>query len=193
VYSSELDFETSTDKNGYYFVQIKKAATVLPRIYMTHPQYLSAMMFDGSYGKETDKDHTLVLFMGMHKGDPKNITQHTTSSMAQQYTLTTNKTPGYDQVNEILKQWLNRYDLQKSQAQVQKEKYIDRVNAKDGQMNWNIVKDKAKQPLYLLEGKVIGKNQNEISKYVKDSEIYLFEGIHHGEILKKYGEQGKMD
>jgi hypothetical protein len=133
VYSSELGFETTTDKNGYYMIHLSKQATVLPRIFMTHPQYLSAMMFDGSYNKQTDIDHTLVLFMGMHKGNPKNTVEYTTSSMAQQYTLNTNKVPGYEQLSEILTQWLERYDRQRDRAQA--EDYIDRVDVKEGVMN----------------------------------------------------------
>ncbi len=189
VYSSELGFETTTDKNGYYFIHLNKQATILPRIFMTHPQYLTAMMFDGSYDKQTDIEHTLVLFMGMQKGNPNNTTKYTTSSLAQQYTLTTNKTPGYEQVNEILNQWLEKYDHQRDRAQA--DEYIDRVKVNEGIMNWTLVKNSKKHPLILLEKRVIGKDLNAVEKQVKMSDMYEFEFIAHGELLKQYGDDAK--
>ena len=189
VYSTELGFETTTDKNGYYLIHINKQATVLPRIFMTHPQYLSAMMFDGSYDKQSDIDHTLVLFMGMHKGNPKSTKETTTSSMAQQYTLTTNKTPGYEQVNEILGEWLKQYDHQRDRAQA--EEYIDRVDVKEGVMNWSLVKNSKKHPLILLEKRIIGKDLNAAEKQLSMTDIYEVEFIDRGDLLKQYGEDAK--
>jgi len=125
----------------------------------------------------------------MHKGNPNSTKEFTTSSMAQQYTLTTNKTPGYEQVNEILTQWLEKYDHQRDRAQA--EEYIDRVDTKEGVMNWTLVKNSKKHPLFLLEKKVIGKDLNAVEKQVKMSDMYEFEFIAHGDLLKQYGDDAK--
>jgi hypothetical protein len=168
---------------------MNKQPTVLPRIFMTHPQYLSAMAFDGSFDKQKDIDHTLVLFMGMHKGNPNSTKEFTTSSMAQQYTLTTNKTPGYEQVNEILTQWLEKYDHQRDRAHA--EEYIDMVDVNEGIMNSTLVKNSKKHPLVLLEKRIIGKDLNAVEKQVKMSDMYEFEFIAHGDLLKQYGDDAK--
>lgn len=67
--------------------------------------------------------------------------------------------------------------------------YVDDVSVQNGIMNWQINKDKPKHPLYLVNGKVVGKDPKQIN--VSSADIHIAEFVGKGAKLKQYGKEGE--
>ncbi len=67
--------------------------------------------------------------------------------------------------------------------------YKDDVSVENGMINWQIKEDTQSGPLLLINAKIIGKDQNLV--HLKQQEIFETEFVGNGDILNKYGSQGK--
>jgi beta-lactamase regulating signal transducer with metallopeptidase domain len=82
------------------------------------------------------------------------------------------------------------YDGNKNSVNpIQEAKYIDNVSTQNNMMQWSLEKDYPKHPLFLIDAKPVGKDENMI--HIDPAEKLVIEFVPKGDILKNYGDAGK--